>query len=705
MKELHEKDDEKAKNKEAAEVFKQGQAHLKKAQVAQGEEAREAYETCIEILTKAILLRPNHAQYYQARGRCFVAIQQYQRALEDFSMCIRYDPDNARHYGQRGLCYRRLGRVENALRDYNDALRREKDPGEGSQRQAAEYHFERALVYIDLEQYEDAIAGFGHALDKRLTSPFKAFFHRGICYRKVGKLADSIENLKQAIQLETTSADAHNHLGLSYVEEEDFEEAKKCFASAIEHDNCARYYNNRGLASYHLASTGGASQYEESIQDFSSALDTDPDNASVHFNRGNARFQLARHREALEDYANAIALEPENAVYLHHKGLAYQGCGEVREAIRVYEEALRRDESHHPSRFHLGIMYHVDGQYDRALEALNHGVPADEALHEARGLVYRDMTDYDRALADFNAVIQLEPGQGQHRYNRGVVYHRMGQEQDAIEDLTKAIELGSTGAAVYSERGLAWRALGNMAQATNDLTAAIEADATQTSYLSHRAQCLFEQGLYDRAEADLSRALQLDGSDPELLYKRGITRYAQRRYAESIADLKAALQDTPPKGHEADIYYHLGVSYANLGKHNLAVTSYDEAIKLGPEKPHYLHERAKSLQAIGDHERALTDFSRVIEIQPTNARAMFRRAFSFKAQGQYELAAEDFEAAKEFAPDDPRLVVNYRKVCSVATISLGPCGHEDPRPGAGSGDHGASPTPQLGPREAAVRAH
>merc|ERR1712151_375909 len=108
----------------------------------------------------------------------------------------------------------------------------------------------------------------------------------------------------------------------------------------------------------------------------------------------------------------------------------------------------------------------------------------------------------------------------------------------------------------------------------------------------------------------------------------------------------------------------------------------------------YLHERAKSLQVNGEHEKALHDFSRVIDMQPTNARAMFRRAFSFKAQGLYEEAAEDFEAAKEFAPDDPRLVVNYRKVYSVPAVSLGPCGHEDPHP---------SGPATLGPRESGSR--
>merc|ERR1712087_785790 len=184
------------------------------------------------------------------------------------------------------------------------------------------------------------------------------------------------------------------------------------------------------------------------------------------------------------------------------------------------------------------------------------------------------------------------------------------------------------------------------------------ADGMQTVYLSNRAQCLFEQGFYERSEADLSRALQIDGRDPELLYRRGITRFAQREYSECIADLKAALQYDQVEAHLPDIFYHLGVAYANLGKHHLAVPAYDQAISRNPLRPHYLHERAKSLQVVGEHDKALHDFSSVIDMQPTNARA------------------------KEFAPDDPRLVINYRKVYSVACISLGPAGHEDPEPSA-----------------------
>jgi len=123
----HEKDGDKARRQEAAEISRQGQAQLKRAQAFSGEQAVAEYEACAQIFSEAIALRHQHAPYYLQRGKCFLAMQQYQRALADFSMCVRIDPSLAKHYGHRGLCFRRLGRVEEALKDYDDALKIEKD--------------------------------------------------------------------------------------------------------------------------------------------------------------------------------------------------------------------------------------------------------------------------------------------------------------------------------------------------------------------------------------------------------------------------------------------------------------------------------------------------------------------------------------------------------------------------------------------------
>jgi tetratricopeptide (TPR) repeat protein len=76
------------------------------------------------------------------------------------------------------------------------------------------------------------------------------------------------------------------------------------------------------------------------------------------------------------------------------------------------------------------------------------------------------------------------------------------------------------------------------------------------------------------------------------------------------------------------MYYHLGVSHANCAQHDQAILAYDQAILLCPHLPHYLHERAKSLQVVGEHDKALHDFTRVLELQPTNARLDYLQTLS-----------------------------------------------------------------------------
>ncbi len=63
---------------------------------------------------------------------------------------------------------------------------------------------------------------------------FKCYFHRGICLRKLGKLQESIKDLKDALTSRPDSDSALNNLGLSHFENEDFEESLICFEKAIQ---------------------------------------------------------------------------------------------------------------------------------------------------------------------------------------------------------------------------------------------------------------------------------------------------------------------------------------------------------------------------------------------------------------------------------------------------------------------------------------
>lgn len=121
-------------------------------------------------------------------------------------------------------------------------------------------------------------------------------------------------------------ASVHNNLGLSYFEKGEFEEALVHYGKAIQIEKSSVHYNNRGLANYHI------NRLEEAKADFDMAIQKDPNDPTIYFNRGNVflnwqpeqLFELAHN-----DYDTAISIAPNNAKLWHSKGLAFQGQAEL----------------------------------------------------------------------------------------------------------------------------------------------------------------------------------------------------------------------------------------------------------------------------------------------------------------------------------------------------------------------------------------
>jgi len=161
-----------------------------------------------------------------------------------------------------------------------------------------------------------------------------------------------------------------------------------------------------------------------------------------------------------------------------------------------------------------------------------------------------------------------------------------------------------------------------------------------------------------------------------VLYKLGLTYFAFKKFKKCITTLKATLKNKPYITYEADIYYHIGLSYCRVEKFEKAVFPFSRCVDRIPSDIRYIHERAKAYQMIEYHEKAVEDFNIVIKKNPKNAHAHFRRAFSLKSLKRYAEAADDFEAAKELDPLNPKMVVNYKKLKGVTCIVLCEPGEE-----------------------------
>src|SRR5262245_21494549 len=66
------------------------------------------------------------------------------------------------------------------------------------------------------------------------------------------------------------------------------------------------------------------------------------------------------------------------------------------------------------------------------------------AAYIYRGMAWRDQADFDRAIADFDAAIRLDPNSALAYAHRGTAWQNKGNYQRVIADLTEAIRLDPT---------------------------------------------------------------------------------------------------------------------------------------------------------------------------------------------------------------------------------------------------------------------
>ena len=192
--------------------------------------------------------------------------------------------------------------------------------------------------------------------------------------------------------------------------------------------------------------------------------------------------------------------------------------------------------------------YELSGQpaIDACTREINSGRHRGRNLaikYTQRGFEYSAIGDQDRALADYDQAIRIDPTFSVAYSNRGVIYRDRNQPDRAMIEYNQAIRLDAKNPDPLNNRGVVHQDKGDIDRAIADYQAAIRVDANHDR--AHYNLCnIRSRNNRDLGQAllDCDRSLQIRPRHMFSMFARSLAYYRLNRFDDSIADSNNALQ-------------------------------------------------------------------------------------------------------------------------------------------------------------------
>ena len=156
----------------------------------------------------------------------------------------------------------------------------------------------------------------------------------------------------------------------------------------------------------------------------------------------------------------------------------------------------------------------VSGQVDSCTQILQSN-PADFNALANRGIGFRVKGEYDRAIVDFDAAVEINPDIAGLYLERGLAYDAKGEHLAAIRDFSAAIARGPKLVQAHFGRAIAYQANGQSDLSIADMNNAMKLDRMMVAALHmQRADQLRAVRQYDEAIAAYDRTVDIHPAWP-----------------------------------------------------------------------------------------------------------------------------------------------------------------------------------------------
>ena len=535
--------------------------------------------------------------------------QQWEKAEQIYRNILSQQP-SSQAYNDLGVVYFRQGKLNEAYAQYTNAI--QTVPVYGSA------YLNRGLVNAKRGQYKAAIADYSEVL-KHIPHHFQARFNMGIALLRLKDYPKAIEALEVATQQAggPRKAKALYNLGMAYL--------------------------NSG------------SQYRQKAQQaFLDAIRIKPDYVEARLGLVDIALKYNQRDEtALQNIDKVLELKPNYPPAYFRVAQIYSGIHDKNSAKAAYLKAIQYNPQYTKARYNLALLYLDEKRWGDArvqFEWIREREPNNAIVHFQLGRAAYGEKNYATALTEYQTAVELKHGQYEKALlNIGIVYKAQDQFDKAIATYKKILDLNPQYPEAWYNLGLAYMKIDNFPQAEQSLLEAASRDKKFAQAWYNLGVLYTKQDENDKAIEAYGKALQIKPGYQKAQLNLAV-RYAKVHQYDKAVTLYLAVLDKDP--NYASAWLNIGIAYINQNRHDDAQEVLTKALELEPDSVQARRSLAEVFIAKRKIAEAVDLLQEALDRSPENTelRLMLGRAYKFA--GKTREARTELEKALKLDPEN-----------------------------------------------------
>ena len=534
--------------------------------------------------------------------------------------------------------YLSRGKTAEAIVEFANALK--EDPA------AAEIHHELGLALLAVGDGRAAFSEFYRAVDLQ-PKMVKSRFQIGQLYLLVKDLPHAKEQLAYMRAQDANTIESHLLAVEIDLAADNFDSALGEIQEAIK--------DNQGMAGLYLI-LGNINMRKGDVNAaetaYRKALELDPKAHKVRTALADLYLNLGKRDKAEDELLAAIAADPNNEEPVHKLGNFYSITAQTDRFERLFSDLLKKNPNSIAAKKRLAELWLVKGDLQRAKSYAQEIMtlePNGTDGRYLRGRIYLAEKDYAKANTELGVVATKAPQSADAAYYYGIAQLGLGYMQQARSAFLRATVLQPNWMEPHVELAKVYLANGDNKIAGQESERVLREQSENLDALHVAANAAAKRGELEQALTLFRKIQKLDPRNPTVHISSGEIYLSLKQFDLAISEYETAVKLDPER---IDALTGLAQVYMQKGNTQTAFDRVNKQLTISKDKGRIHQLLAQMSLGMKDYTKAIQHLEKTLELNPSLVSAYSMIGNAYLAQNKFDEAIEQYQKAIQKKPSE-----------------------------------------------------